>query len=255
MSADSHSAMRRRAICRAASGYPWCIASAPQQPPGRGRSAVMPQPAIRFMVARWAGRKAPSITQPVRTIATVAPSPTRRGSGRASSRRPAGGRVARCAAGSSRSSRDARSSATPHMAASTARRRGSTHARPSRLAVRTRRGRSGSVWARAASIMRPYGTPLGHAASQARHARHSSIMRVKAGPTDASPSSTARIAAMRPLGDAVSRPVSRKVGQCGRHRPQPTQVTTSSGTGAGRRGSQPALTPPSPGDRPRTTRG
>ena len=89
-------------------------------------------------------------------------------------------------------------------------------------------GRVGSACARAPSIMRPNGTPLGQAASHARHARHSSIIVVNDALTVATPSSTARIAAIRPRGDAVSRPVSRKVGQCGRHSPHATHLTTSS---------------------------
>ena len=40
--------------------------------------------------------------------------------------------------------------------------------------------------------------------------------------------STARIAAMRPRGDAISRPVTRYVGQCGRHSPHATHATSSS---------------------------
>jgi hypothetical protein len=46
------------------------------------------------------------------------------------------------------------------------------------------------------------------------------------------PSSTARIAASRPRGDADSLPVSRKVGQCGRHSPHWTQCDSSGAVGA-----------------------
>ena len=60
----------------------------------------------------------------------------------------------------------------------------------------------------------------GHAASQPRHCdallhRGRGTRRRSARPS----SSTARIAAMRPRGDAISRPVTRYVGQCGRHSP------------------------------------
>ncbi len=106
------------------------------------------------------------------------------------------------------------------------------------MTPRSRALRVGSAWARAASIIRPNGTPLGHAASQARHARHSSIIVVNEALTSPWPSSTARIAAILPRGEAVSRPVSRKVGQWGRHRPQATHLTTSSVAGARRSGSQ-----------------
>ena len=99
-------------------------------------------------------------------------------------------------------------------------------------------GRTASVWARAASIMRPKGTPLGQAVSQARQARHSSIIVRNVSSTTAWPSATARMAAMRPRGEAVSRPVSRKVGQCGRHNPHDTHETMSSAAGASTPGSQ-----------------
>ena len=129
-------------------------------------------------------------------------------------------------------------------AAITSRGRGSTPASPARRIPRAATGRVGSACARAPSIIRPKGTPLGQAASQARQARHSSIIVVNEESTTAWPSSTARIAAMRPRGEAVSRPVSRKVGQCGRQRPHATHLTTSSSRGAGREGSQlEALTP------------
>ena len=150
--------------------------------------------------------------------------------------------LARCAAGARRSRRSIRVTASPQPAPFTAHGRGSTPARPAFRTPRTWIARVGSACARAPSIMRPNGTPLGQAASHARHARHSSIIVVNDALTVATPSSTARIAAIRPRGDAVSRPVSRKVGQCGRHSPHATHLTTSSSAGAGRAGSQ-LLTP------------
>src|SRR5207249_9658475 len=48
------------------------------------------------------------------------------------------------------------------------------------------------------------------------------------------PSWTARIAAIRPRGDADSSPVRRYVGQCGRHSPQATQSLRSASEGAAR---------------------
>ena len=177
------------------------------------------------------------MTHPARTVA-VGPEPSVAGVGRSISRRVAGGVEARWAGGASRSSRSARAAASSQPAARTSRRRGRTPARPRRLTPRAGAARVGSAWARAASIMRPKGTPLGQAASQARHARHSSIIVVKEASTPAWPSSTARIAAMRPRGEAVSRPVRRKVGQWGRQRPHATHLTTSSSAGASRVGSQ-----------------
>ena len=43
---------------------------------------------------------------------------------------------------------------------------------------------------------------------------------------------TAAIAASRPRGEAISSPVRRKVGQCGRHSPHSTHAASSSGRGA-----------------------
>ena len=48
----------------------------------------------------------------------------------------------------------------------------------------------------------------------------------------ARPSWTARIAAMRPRGEADSSPVSRYVGQWGRHKPQATHASRSACVGA-----------------------
>jgi len=110
-------------------------------------------------------------------------------------------------------------------------RRRNTNPSPMRRNMRPRAGRYGSAIARAASIILPNGTPLGQAASHARHARHSSII-VMNDPSIAAPSSTtARIAAIRPRGEAVSRPVMRKVGQCGRHSPQATHRPMSASAG------------------------
>ena len=241
--------MRSRAMRRAASGWPWCIASAPQHPPGAVRRARYPAAATARIVARWTGRKATSMTQPARTVA-VGPAPSRAGIGRSISSRHAGGVEARWAGGASRSRRSARAAASSQPAPSTSRRRGRTPARPARLSPRAATGRVGSAWARAASTMRPKGTPLGQAASPARHARHSSIIVVKEASTSLWPSSTARMAAMRPRGDAVSRPVRRKVGQCGRQSPQATHLTMSSVAGAIRPGSQRAtVLTPSPDER------
>ena len=49
--------------------------------------------------------------------------------------------------------------------------------------------------------------------------------------TTAAPSATARIAAIRPRGEADSSPVSRYVGQCGRHSPQATHESRSTSAG------------------------
>lgn len=209
------------------------------------RTAWYPASATTRIVARWVGRKATSITHPDRTFA-IGPEPSRAAIGRRSSRSVTGGVEARCAAGAKRSRRSARAIPSSHPAAMISRGRGRTPARPIRRMPRAVTVRVGSAWARAPSIIRPKGTPLGHAASQARQARHSSIIRVNEASTVAWPSSTARIAAIRPRGEAVSSPVSRKVGQCGRHSPHATHLTTSSSSGAGRLGSQLEVVTPTP---------
>ena len=177
------------------------------------------------------------MTQPDSTLAT-GPAPSAPGSAAAAR---AGSPAAWWRAGRrARGGRAAARAPTPSIqpAAITSRGRGSTPARPSAAdAARARPARVGSAWARAPSIMRPKGTPLGHAASQARQARHSSIIvRERGVDRRRAPSSTARMAAMRPRGEAVSRPVRRKVGQWGRQSPHATHLTTSSSSGRRARG-------------------
>ena len=58
------------------------------------------------------------------------------------------------------------------------------------------------------------------------------MKRVNVSSVAARPSWTARIAVMRPRGDADSSPVSRYVGQWGRQRPQATQAFRSACVGA-----------------------
>ena len=84
------------------------------------------------------------------------------------------------------------------------------------------------------------GTPLGHAGSQPRHWMHVSMNRTKSPSAGASRHCTARIASMRPRGDSASSPVTRNVGQCGRHRPHATHDDSSSSS---RRRSS-GITPP-----------
>src|SRR4029453_17273153 len=82
------------------------------------------------------------------------------------------------------------------------------------------------------SIIRPNGTCDGQTSSHARHARQRSMKRAKASSGWASPSATERIAVIRPRGDADSSPVTRYVGQWGRHNPHATQAARSSSAGA-----------------------
>ena len=81
-----------------------------------------------------------------------------------------------------------------------------------------------STWAIVASMSRPYGTPDGQTASQARHWMHRSQWSVTVGPIEIRPSLTAFINAMRPRGDSVSSPVSTYVGHAWRQKPQCTHL-------------------------------
>lgn len=76
----------------------------------------------------------------------------------------------------------------------------------------------------AAAKISPYCTPLGHAGSHPRHCTHvSSIDRTSESSLPAAPT-LPLIRAIRPRGEWDSSPVTRNVGQCGRHRPQPTHA-------------------------------
>ena len=130
---------------------------------------------------------------------------------------------------SARAAAAAPSPSDPRAAASSSQCRGSTTA----YRATPRTAAPSRTWRPAArpgscSMRRPNGTPDGHAASQpaARHALlHRGAERVvdrRVVPLDA------RIAAMRPRGDAISRPVTRYVGQCGRHSPHDTHATSAS---------------------------
>ncbi len=87
--------------------------------------------------------------------------------------------------------------------------------------------RSASV-VRVCSINEPNCTPLGHAVSHPRHCTQVSTKSMNSSSIASSPLSTARIASMRPRGEYFSSPVTRNVGQCGRHSPQLTHVAANS---------------------------
>ena len=67
----------------------------------------------------------------------------------------------------------------------------------------------GSTCSRAASIIRPKGTLDGQTSSQARQTRQRSMKALKVVVDARAPAATARMAAMRPRGEADSSPVSR----------------------------------------------
>ncbi len=92
------------------------------------------------------------------------------------------------------------------------------------------------------SMRWPYGTEDGQAGSQPRHWTHVSKASRTASVTAASWYCTCRMSMIRPRGDLVSSPVTRYVGQWGRHSPQDTQVSSA---GCSRRRS--INEPPDPG--------
>ena len=107
-----------------------------------------------------------------------------------------------------RRGRNGRTTGCTSVAARIAAGCGSTQWNPSQCRNRVRRARVGSTCSRAASIIRPKGTCEGQTSSHARHTRHRSMNAAKESSRSA-PAVTARIAAIRPRGDAASSPVIR----------------------------------------------
>ena len=222
------------------------MASAPQQRAGRRcASARKPAAATARIVARWAGRKATSMTQPDSTLADRARAQRPRAIGSRSSRRLTGGVVARWAAGASRSSRSARADgqhpagAHHQVPVAAARPRGPSALDPARGhgpgglglgAGRLDHAAEGDA-AGARRLAGPAGEALVH---------HRGERGVDLGVRPPPPPAWRRCAR---AGEAVSRPVRRKVGQCGRQSPHATHLTTSSSAGAGSEGSQFEVTP------------
>src|SRR5699024_3047622 len=94
------------------------------------------------------------------------------------------------------------------------------------------RGRCCSSCDRDASTSGPYCTPEGQTASHARQLRHWYICSSNSESSKLNrPSATAFIIHNRPRGDDASCPVSRYVGQLGRHMPQWTQSRNRSSSG------------------------
>ena len=77
---------------------------------------------------------------------------------------------------------------------------------------------------RVCSINAPNSTLLGQAGSQPRHCTHVSMKSTNSSSIAAPSFCTPRIASMRPRGEYASSPVTRNVGQCGRHSPHETQA-------------------------------
>ena len=169
---------------------------------------------------RWVSRSHASITQPVNSHASGAP-PTGTSSGRSETRGQAEPRR--------HEPQPLRDPQQPRASASSSQWRGSTseyanhsadasHARP------RRRERGARLFHQVAER---HGRRARGLAAAARDALlHRGAERVV--DRRAACHSTARIAAIRPRGDAISRPVTRYVGQCGRHSPHDTHATSSS---------------------------
>src|SRR6266851_4555061 len=94
----------------------------------------------------------------------------------------------------------------------------------------TRRGRSRARRSsRAPSMIRPNGTPDGHAVSQARQTRHASRCPASASAGGPSVDTIWRMSCTRPRGESASSSSTRYVGQSLRQRPHEMQVARSSG--------------------------
>ena len=215
------------ASVRAVSRWPLWAARAPQHVWSPGTTTRQPFLASTRIVARFTRRNQRSCTQPDRRATVPRSSPcgsVLRGS-RPAAQAPRGI--------NDRTRRGRKGRATGASAPATRVRVGDgrTTSRPTHRTNRARLERSGSICVRAASIIRPNGTWDGHTSSQARQTRHRSMNRANVSSVAARPSWTARIAVIRPRGDADSSPVSRYVGQCGRQRPHATQAFRSAWDG------------------------
>ena len=228
--------MTPAASVRARSVSPAWTCSAPQQPPPAPGSATRaPVACITRSALAWTSRCHASITQPVNSHASASSAPVARGTSRSRRMAIRGGRPSLAASdvGTSRNR-----CATPRIddPASSRRWSGSRS--------RARRSHRGAVFPwrasddRVSSISRPNCTPEGHAVSHARHITQRSRNSTAAASTGRASSSMARISEMRPRGEAVSSPVARYVGQCGRQRPHDTQATSRSSS---RRSGPPVL--------------
>ena len=183
-----------------------CAASAPQHVCARGTTTRQPFFASTRMVARFTRRNHRSCTQPESSATVPRGSPSAsvtRGS-RVNGSPPPRGIIVRTRAG-----RNGRARGASAPAAHVSFLEGSTTSSPSQRMNLARRERKGSICVRDASIIRPKGTCDGHTSSHARHTRHRSMNRVNVSSVVARPSWTARIAVIRPRGDADSSPVRR----------------------------------------------
>ena len=190
----------------ATASRPLCAGRAPQHAWPRGTVTRQPVRVSTRIVARFTSWNQRSCTQPD-SRATVPRTATPAGGedtlGSRANGVPPRGRTARARRGSS-----GRTIGWNIVAIRISDGCGRSQWNPSQWTKRVRRVRAGSTCSRAASIMRPNGTCDGQTSSQARQTRHRSMKSVNDESISA-PSATARIAAIRPRGDADSSPVSR----------------------------------------------
>ena len=237
--------MVRSASARASGRSPAWSARAPQQaasPPGSATPA--PVASITRWTSAWTSRIQASMTQPVNSQ-TSRPDARRRAVRRTGTRSGRPSRRDR-RRGSSRTRW-----ASPRSDEPASRSRWWARARSPRPTSASCRGigcrghRSRGRFALVSSIRWPNGTPDGQAVSQPRHWTQVAIERRNAPSISAPSHCTWRMAAIRPRGDSASSPVTRYVGQCGRHSPQATQHASSSSATprSTRKGAAPSVTP------------
>ena len=216
---------RRRARASARSRAPRWSGSAPQHPWSRGTTTRTPARRSSAAVAWLVSAKSVSATQPVTSTAVPRATPSGSRTGGSAPRRRRGSAAAKAS-----QPRVHGTPATSRAGARSARRsQGVVSAAAStRRAMRARAGRCRSIHGRAASMSAPYGTPDGHAVSQARQPRHRSRCRITSGDASRRPSSRPRMRWMRPRGESASVPSSRYVGHADWQRPQCTQVSSFS---------------------------
>src|SRR5206468_4037893 len=225
--------MLRRASSRARCPSPACACRAPQQVCSSGTLTTCPSRSRRRTVARSVAPKDSRMMHPAKTL-TSAPSRSTPRNGA-----PSAG-AARAAAQPSRPGNRAARRARPSRApmstirAARARRRGRAtvssavraNAPPSSRSRRT---------SRAPSMIRPNGTPDGHAVSHARQTRHASRCPTVVSLGAAGVAMTVRISWMRPRGESASSPSTRYVGQSLRQSPHETPIVPR-GAGTGQTG-------------------
>ncbi len=206
-SAPANASAFRRARRRAVPSLPLWAGRAPQHCCARGIVTVQPLRASTRALARFTSRNHRSCTQPVSRATEPRRSTPSGGSVTAGIRRNRS--LGRGVMARTRFGRNGVTSGWKKAAVQSSFLCASITSSPRRRACRWLQGRSASVSVRACSIIRPNGTCEGQTSSHARQTRQRSVNSRNRSSTAAAPSATARIAAIRPRGDADSSPVSR----------------------------------------------